>query len=508
MYEQSKLEYSRPFYRYRISDDPEIIKLVAIIYSALLTKGLQVVSGNKFKKHLMMVLLDLLAAYKGDPKLYISISRDNMRYRQSKHHKSRRVSFEYTMKVLDALKNSGYIEHHTGFKDIIARMTRIKAKPKLTKLFDKHHVSLAVIRHDPDREIIVLRDGDIDVLYEDTKTTNYYKSDLTKVNALVEVHDIDLKVSNTLHNQILRDLKIRSKDKTRWRAPSKKNKGKPNAYRMVTIDFTRYLLRRIFTDGSFELGGRFYGAWYQGIPSKYRRYITIDGCPTVELDYKEMHPTILYSIVGQTLVNAPYMLDGFDDKDRKKLKVVWNTMVNSPNAEVAKKSLQYGMPKASLPDGYDDLDDVFEAFKVKHAAIAEYFFSDYGKKLQYLDSLIANDVMIILFHYGVVCLPVHDSFIVDYRYEDFLNYVMGWVFMVHVGVKPNIKKDKTIFDGIKKNKSYPTAEDMVALIEQVKLEGDTGKDPFSKFHKRRVDKDNAHQTIDLDDYPLDDIFIL
>ena len=40
-------------------------------------------------------------------------------------------------------------------------------------------------------------------------------------------------------------------------------------------------VRRIFNNGSFEEGGRFYGGWWERVPSRYRPQITIDGMPTV-----------------------------------------------------------------------------------------------------------------------------------------------------------------------------------------------------------------------------------
>ena len=39
------------------------------------------------------------------------------------------------------------------------------------------------------------------------------------------------------------------------------------------VDFNRKTLHRVFLDRRLDLGGRFYGPWYQNIPKKYREYI-------------------------------------------------------------------------------------------------------------------------------------------------------------------------------------------------------------------------------------------
>jgi hypothetical protein len=42
------------------------------------------------------------------------------------------------------------------------------------------------------------------------------------------------------------------------------------------IDLSKRTLTRMFTNGSFEEGGRFYRGWWQNVPSEYRKFITID----------------------------------------------------------------------------------------------------------------------------------------------------------------------------------------------------------------------------------------
>ena len=50
-----------------------------------------------------------------------------------------------------------------------------------------------------------------------------------------------------------------------------------------------------FNNESFEDGGRFYGGWWQSIPSEYRKYISLNGDLTIEMDYSSIHIHLLYA---------------------------------------------------------------------------------------------------------------------------------------------------------------------------------------------------------------------
>jgi hypothetical protein len=54
--------------------------------------------------------------------------------------------------------------------------------------------------------------------------------------------------------------------------------------------FAQTVLYRVFNNGSFDLGGRFYGPSWQALPKAWRGRIQIDGEAVVELDYGSLHP--------------------------------------------------------------------------------------------------------------------------------------------------------------------------------------------------------------------------
>jgi len=78
------------------------------------------------------------------------------------------------------------------------------------------------------------------------------------------------------------------------------------------VDFNRKTLHRVFLDRRLDLGGRFYGPWYQNIPKKYREYIRINDAPTLELDYSALHPNLLYALRDLDPPDPdPYRLNGY-----------------------------------------------------------------------------------------------------------------------------------------------------------------------------------------------------
>ena len=67
---------------------------------------------------------------------------------------------------------------------------------------------------------------------------------------------------------------------------------------------------------------------------------------------------------------------------------------------------------------------------ISHRSIKEYFFTGFGTKLQFYDSQIAEEIML---HFAqqkvpVPVLPVHDSFIIDFRLSVPLEIMMQEIF--------------------------------------------------------------------------------
>jgi hypothetical protein len=91
------------------------------------------------------------------------------------------------------------------------------------------------------------------------------------------------------------------------------------------VDGFRRKLRRIFSNGSFESGGRLYGGfWLEGLKAEERlRSIRIDRQPIVELDYGQCALRILNGIAGaQPPEGDLYAVPGLAHADRDDVKTL------------------------------------------------------------------------------------------------------------------------------------------------------------------------------------------
>ncbi|MER8484250.1 hypothetical protein [Mesorhizobium sp. M1322] len=200
-------------------------------------------------------------------------------------------------------------------------------------------------------------------------------------------------------------------------------------------------LYRVFNNGRFDHGGRFYGGWWQNVPRKYRRFITINGAPTVEMDYSNMQLAMLYAKIGQQLEGDAYDIDGFGQEFRPLVKTSTLTMIN------AQGRIQAPL-KSTLPEGVS-WKDLQEAILTKHKPIAEFFRSGEGILLQRLDSDIAEDVIMRMMDKGIPVLPIHDSFIVAEGNGDDLSATMLDAYQQRMrGRTISLKSSPSLFDDL------------------------------------------------------------
>jgi hypothetical protein len=251
---------------------------------------------------------------------------------------------------------------------------------------------------DKDEETIILRKAKDKsskskkkelVHYIDTDETNKMRSNLEEINALLDRTWIDIEISDEEH------IKLNEKmDKEPDNSP---------------IDFTRRKLRRIFNNSSFEQGGRFYHGWWQEISSSYRKYITISDKLTEEEDFGGIHVRMLYALEGIELGSEDtHIIEGYGSEYREQVKRAIYIIIN---AETRDKAIYAINSKLTLPIN-ETAQDLFNQLELKHPKIAKYFATGKGIELQYIDSQIAEKVMLRLARDNIVALPVHDSFIV------------------------------------------------------------------------------------------------
>ena len=191
---------------------------------------------------------------------------------------------------------------------------------------------------------------------------------------------------------------------------------------------------RIFNE-AWSRGGRAYGLW-QNVPEVQRRNFLIAGKPTVELDYRAIHPSILYSEKGLPLPSDCYEID---DCERDQVKLALLILINSNTLKTCTLALaaEYeNKARAALGDQMlsttDEIPEhriteasrIIEAVKKHHKPIADSFHSSAGVRLQNIDSAIAEAVWWTMYKRGILVLPIHDSFIVEIEHAALLENIM------------------------------------------------------------------------------------
>lgn len=178
----------------------------------------------------------------------------------------------------------------------------------------------------------------------------------------------------------------------------------------------------MFNNGSWELGGRFYGGWWQQIDKEIRANIMINGKPTVEIDYKSMHITLLLSEISQKSSFDPYTLDkpvfptrdNFDQRSAVKQLVLM--AINASDKKTAFSAFRSDQKKGHVFKSLRnvELTKLLDAFIVQYPKLEPFLCTGKGLELMYIDSSIAEYVIDHFTQLNVPILCIHDSFIVPF----------------------------------------------------------------------------------------------
>ncbi|HEV7417011.1 MAG TPA: hypothetical protein VGN98_12690 [Tianweitania sediminis] len=326
------------------------------------------------------IVFDASLTARADPGRRISYSRRKAFYAAAGRYHGAGYGYDSVVQAVDALVDAGHLVEHDKVRGGRATGWQSSFQPA-------NHLADAVLpkaeRHVG--ELVRLKDeqGRL-VTYRDTERTVRDRRFLEIVNERIAGADIRLTAPGAvLDGHVLRF-------------------GGHAVYPDMKA------LYRVF-NGGWTLGGRMYGGWWQQVRSDDRQHFTVDGGRTCEEDYQQLHPRLLYAMVGHRLNGDAYTLDGWD---RKLCKRAFNIVVNAETYHAAKGAL--------VP--YVDGDErqaaaLIREMKRRHAPVARHFHSGIGIRLQYLDSEMAKAVLTELtVKKGIAVLPIHDGFLV--REED------------------------------------------------------------------------------------------
>lgn len=421
------LEHSRPARWDRTTSDPDGMTAIDHLMALLVAGETRARARRKddlarLRATMAALALDLFVCAKADPTRYLAYPRDNNAFKPSRYANPT-ITATNVVTVADFLLAAGFAEGATGYQNrteapfggkavAIGRRSRIRATAKLVDLFEHHSLAPRGVGFVPEAEVVRLKGAPAGrrqakplMEYDDTDTTNAMREGLGRINALLGETRIDLEGDPADDPQDAQE------------SPSGHDDTLDFDDRPDAADRSAVRLHRVFNNGSFTDGGRFYGGWWMALPKQDRARLLIEGEPTVELDFRSLHARLCYQLEGQPLAADvdPYTLPAMPDAPRDQVKAAVNRLLNGAPGKI---------PKA--PAGIDRTSwrATIAAVERHHKPIAGWLRSGRGMRLQHFDSAIASTVLDSLAYRSIPCLPIHDSFIVAESCERVLGETM------------------------------------------------------------------------------------
>lgn len=269
--------------------------------------------------------------------------------------------------------------------------------------------------------------------FEPTDDSRRWTEQLEAYNAFIRLQDIALKLTQGQESAWVKH----------WNDERRERKGKCPA--LCRPEWFQTDLYRQFNKSSFDQGGRLYGGFWINVPGDLRKLITINGKPTVELDYSGCHIRMLYHLRGIDYQGDPYQLDELTACEaenglplgyfRESMKRLVQALINGNPG---------GKPEQAKIKGFSFLPyfkrpQLRRMIEEKHAPIRDDFGNGEGLRLQRLDSDIALSIINRLREQGICALSVHDSFVVPEDAEAELRQLMEEEYMSIFHYRPMIR---------------------------------------------------------------------
>jgi hypothetical protein len=421
----------------------------------------ELLSGFKCRKkavylnNMKVLVLDLYHSYLVDKEQYVAFHRNKNHYRFSiksgdgRYIVNPHITHAGFTGAVDLLHDQGMISFKIGchfYDEVMGEygfLSRMRAEAKLVALWESHGLKPEMIQQYKPKEVLVLKDLPIyreiisrkDGKPKRIKVKNEYRysdnADTRRMRKVVLAYNRQLEMTHIdCDAECLSD-----EDKADLAADLSKYKKDP----VIKIDLSSKSVHRVFNNRSFKQGGRFYGAWWIGCPSVLRKYITLNGEPTVELDYSGVHIHLLYAMRGINYAEKqedPYMLDdGLPNRSLNKLILL--TALNAETPEDARDSVYNQLRKSGELADYNfnrskkPIMDKLELLKEKHKPIQDDIASNKGIILQYYDSCIIEKTIQWGLEHNIPLLTVHDSVVCQTKYADLVKDKM-WTYFTEL----------------------------------------------------------------------------
>ena len=331
---------------------------------------------------------------------------------RAKHYSKKKYGYKNIKKVIDALKDKDFIKIKLG-SEYAKKVTRISPSNILITKFKRIGFKWRHYTYDSNTEIIILRDKieskKITLTTPKSKQITKHRNNLNRINKELTRHCIALDLDDKALALIEKEL-INSNQKNKeykfWKE-----------HVHYSLNFSLVSLRRIFTNNNIKLGARFYGGWWQSLPSKFRPHITIDGYKTSEVDFSTMSLRLLYAKENIAVSDNRDLYDISLNGSKPYLKRARELIKKFTNAIINDEKGHFRLSNSELKELKLTHKELKTKVNIHHQPISKYFGTGIGIELMYTDSVIAEDVMLSFLKEGIIVLPIHDSFIIRTGFE-------------------------------------------------------------------------------------------
>jgi len=337
----------------------------------------------KYELARIPILLDAAIEAAGQGRL-VSYSRTRNFYTGMQRYHGPLYTYLNVTRAVDELASLGLIEHWKSRPNVDrGTQSRFRAAPSLIEAVTIQSASFTR------REPIVFKD-DLKRLvdYQDTERTRRMRKEVARFNEALSSALLTIEAGQ------------HSGPFVRFPCGS-------------MVNMQKNTLHRVFS-GAWDRGGRFYGPWFQNVPSADRDAILIDGEATTEPDFAQLHPTLFYALAGAEPDGDAYTVG---DWPRPLAKVAFNVIINATTYDSALGAVSEKIKERTGRHDRKASAALIADMKQRHQRIARWFHTGAGARMQRIDSDLAAAVMRELLGQNIVALPIHDSFRVKKQHE-------------------------------------------------------------------------------------------
>ena len=432
------LDYSLPYWVHFYCDDEKVEPLVDEVWSLFSKESFfkPISRGPKpkssYKEQLQILILNLFMNWLLDPELKTSVSMTKSYYSRKLVYKRLGVT-AMTITLVQSLKSLSLIGLEKGVENIELQ-TRIWPLRDLTSIFKRSNLTIFDIesRH-PEGHIFLNSPRPI------TKTAGRRGSKKGQAEKM-EFEDSDyahipqMRKDLEAYNNLLKVSFIDIGTADKYVIPYEYYDEKKGFDRKRFIPLTphRKVVNRVFIRGTWELGGRFHGGFWQKINEELRAQILINGGRTEELDYSGVHINLCYGLKGkQPPPNEDryFLPPRFGLTEKEQRDIVKQLALCAINADdegdafsATRQNMKPGHKGRKLKN--TQLKELLDAFKDKHPLIADCICADKGVELMKIDGNITAHVINHFTEMEVPVLTIHDSYIVPVNCCNELHRVM------------------------------------------------------------------------------------